>query len=220
MERGRERAGAGRHDERVQDDLPQHHAEGMQQRGMIAIGQLDQQRHDREQEVAVAAEDQRGGCRGFRAEHRKRQARSHVADIAVGPGQSRERRLAQRQRAHDAADRHGDDERARCCQRRCNQKWRVVELRKRRFRHDDEQQRRQRHVEQEKIHPGEAGFRQRFDLPTGVANENQAEIRDCKIDDIEHFYMIFGANRVSTAGRAGLIHQPSTSAGHNTGLFD
>ena len=51
-------------------------------------------------------------------------------------------------------------------------------------------------------------------------NENQAEIRDRKIDDIEQFYVVFGANRVSTTGLAGLIPRPSTSAGHNTGLFD
>jgi hypothetical protein len=54
----------------------------------------------------------RGGRRGFRAEHGKRQARPHIADIAIGAGQSGKRRLAERQGAEEAADHHGNDERA------------------------------------------------------------------------------------------------------------
>jgi hypothetical protein len=51
---------------------------------------------------------------------------------------------------------------------------------------DDEQQCRQRHVEQEEVHPGEASFRQALRLAAGEANENQAEIRHGEIENIDH----------------------------------
>ena len=110
MQRGGQRAGAGRHDQRVQHDLPRRNAERMQQRRMLAIGQRDQQRHDRKQENAVAAEDQRGRRRRLGAEHGQRQTRAHIADIAVGAGEARHGGLAQRQVADDPAGDHGEHE--------------------------------------------------------------------------------------------------------------
>ena len=55
---------------------------------MIAIAALDQEWHGREQENAVTAEDQRGRRSRFRAQHGERKRRPHVADIAVGTGQT------------------------------------------------------------------------------------------------------------------------------------
>ena len=168
VQRSRQRAGAGRHDQGVQRDLPQHHAERVQQRRMVAVGQLDQERNDREQKDAVAAEDQGRRRRRLGAEHGEREARAHIADIAVSAGEARERRLAQRQRTDEPPYSHGDDERDHGRKRGRDQEWRVVQFRERRFRHDPEQQRRQRHVEQEEIHPGEAGFRQSLGVRLGV----------------------------------------------------
>jgi hypothetical protein len=82
-------------------------------------------------------------------------------------------RAGQRDHGGERADQHRD-------------RGRVVEFRKRRFRHDAEQERRQRCVEQEEIHPGEAGFRQSFGLAAGEADEDQAEIWQCEIEDIDH----------------------------------
>jgi hypothetical protein len=48
MQRCEGRAKAGRHDQRVEHDLPRHDAERVQQRAMLAIGERDQYRHDRE----------------------------------------------------------------------------------------------------------------------------------------------------------------------------
>jgi hypothetical protein len=45
MQRRNDRTEANRHDQRVEQDVFHDHAEGMHDRGMIAIGQLDQERH-------------------------------------------------------------------------------------------------------------------------------------------------------------------------------
>jgi hypothetical protein len=107
---------------------------------VIAIGQFDQQRYDRKQEDGVAAEDQRGGRRGLRPEHRQREAGAHIADIAECAGQTRQRRLAERQRPEQPPHNHGQNERAGGGERGCYQEGGIVELRKRRPRHDAEQQ--------------------------------------------------------------------------------
>lgn len=194
VQRCRERAGAGRHDQRIEHDLPQHDAERLQKRRMIAIAELDEEQHRREQENAVTAEDQRGWRGSFRAQHGERKPRPpHIADIAVSTGETRQRGFAQRQTARKMSNRHRRNKRGAGPERRCNQKrWWVVELRKRCFRHDDEQQGRQRHVEQEEVHPSEAGFRQLLRLAAGEADENQAEIRHRKIENIDHFKERFG----------------------------
>jgi heat shock protein HspQ len=107
---------------------------------MIAFAELDQQRHDREQENAVAAEDQRGRCRCIGAEHGTRQPRSQPS-----------------------------------C-RRCSRGPRTSSL--------------------------AAG------LAEGKADEDQAEIRHGKIENVDHFRGIF-----SPIGYSGQEDKVNSSAG-------
>jgi hypothetical protein len=132
-----------------------------------------------------------GRCCRLAAEHGQRQPRAHIADIAVSAGKPRNRRLAQRQFADQLADDHGDRKGEHGAERGRDQEWRIVEFGERRSRHDPEQQRRQRHVEQEEVHPGEPGLRQRLGSPAGVADEDQAEIGYRQIDYIDHAEMNF-----------------------------
>lgn len=101
------------------------------------------------------------------------------------------------------------------------QEWRVIEFRERRLGHDAEQQRRQRDVEQEEVHPGEAGFRQPLGFAAGEANEDQAEIYGSyKIEDVYHGEGLLGAPRRASCNQSGLIRTLAPSIGHNHGLFD
>jgi hypothetical protein len=109
--------------------------------------------------------------------------------------------LAQRQLAHELADQHRNDEGSHGRKRGRDQKWRVVQLRERGFRHDPEQQRRERRVEQEKIHPGQAGVGQALGLAAGKADEDQAEIGYGEINDIDHFGVIFSSQRLISCSR-------------------
>jgi hypothetical protein len=70
---------------------------------------------------------------------------------------------------------------------------RVVQLGKRRLRHDAKQQRRQRNVEQEEIHPAKARFRQPLCLAAGETDEDQAEIGKRKVEDIGHRQNVFSS---------------------------
>ena len=186
MQRCRERSGASRHDQRIEHDLPDHQTERVQQRPVFAIGERNQQRHDRKQKDAVAAEDQRGRRRGLRAEHRQRQTGAHVADIAECAGKTCQRRFTKRQPPEQPSHNHGQNERAGGAERGRDQKRRIVEFRERRLRHDAEQQGGQRHVEQKEVHPGQACLRQVFGFSAGKADEDQAEIRQRQIEDIDH----------------------------------
>src|SRR6185437_535111 len=112
-----------------------------------------------------------------------------------------------RQAACKMTDRHGRDKSCNGPERCRNQKWWVVQFSKRRFRHDDEQQRRQRHVEQKEVHPGEAGFRQALRLTAGEADENQAEIRYGEIENIDHFKGGFGKLLKALTGEIRLIQE-------------
>jgi hypothetical protein len=82
-----------------------------------------------------------------------------------------------------------------------DQKRRVVQFRKRGFRRDHEQQRRQRYAEQEKIHPGKAGFGQRLSFTAGEADEDRAEIRHGEIKNIDHFRAMIVAACGAAPGR-------------------
>jgi hypothetical protein len=59
-------------------------------------------------------------------------------------------------------------------------------LLQRRLRDDAIEQRRQRHVEDEEVHPGEARLRDCLELPAAKPQEDQAEERQRQIDDLEH----------------------------------
>ncbi len=74
-----------------------------------------------------------------------------------------------------------------------------------RFGHDAEQQRRQRNIEQEEIHPGEAGFRQPLGLAAGKTDEDQAEIGNRKVKNIGHAGKVFSS---AFSGRWRRIRQP------------
>ena len=165
---------------------------------MIAIGQFDQERHDRKQKDAVAAEYQRGRRRRLAPKHGKRQSGTHIADVAVGAREPRQRRFPKRYPADELPGDHGQDKGGDGSKGGRDQEWRVIEFRERRLGHDAEQQRRQRYVEQEEVHPGEAGFRQPLGFTAGEANEDQAEIRQRKIEDVYHGKGLFGAPRHPT----------------------
>jgi heat shock protein HspQ len=129
--------------------------------------------------------------------------------------ETRQRHLTQGQSAHEFSNQHRRQKSRHSAQCRRNQEWRVVQLGERRFRHDDEQQRRQRDIEQEEIHPGEAGFRQAPGLAAGKADEDQAEIRHCKIENVDHFQGIFSPVRYSgqedkVNSSAGALASPPT----------
>jgi hypothetical protein len=205
MQRCGEGSGASRHDQRIEHDLADHDAKRVQQ-GPVLAGECKQQRYNRKQKDGVAAEDQRGGRGSLRPEHRQRQTRAHIADIAERAGKTRQGRFTERQPPEQPPHNHGQNERAGGAERGCDQKWRVVEFRKRRLRHDAEQQGRQRNVEQEEVHPGQACFRQVFGFSAGKADEDQPEIRQRQIEDIHHGQNVFffvarlesGARRVSS----------------------
>ena len=58
---------------------------------------------------------------------------------------------------------------------------------------DAEQERRQRDIQQEEIHPGETGFRQPFGLAAGKTDEDQAEIGQRQIEYISHAGSVFSS---------------------------
>jgi hypothetical protein len=192
-------ARASRHDQRVQDDLTCHETERMQPMPAFAVGQRDQQRHDRKQKDAVAAEDQRGRRGGPGTEHGQRQAGAHIADIAVAAGKARQRRLAERQPPDQPARNHGEGKGTDRAEGGGDQEWRVVEFLKRRLRGDAEQQRRQRDIEQEEVHPGQTLLRKALGLAAGVADEDQAEIRQREIENGDHgetsLFIVVGPDR-------------------------
>ena len=104
--------------------------------------------------------------------------------------------------------------------------WRVIEFRKRRLRHDPEQQSGQRNIEQEEVHPRQAMLREAFDPATGEADEDQPEIRQCEIENVDHggasFSSVFAPIGIlnGPAHCKRLIHPFASSIGHNHGLFD
>src|SRR3954447_16191566 len=88
---------------------------------------------------------------------------------------------------------HSKDEGADGRKRGCDQEWRVVQFGKWCLRHDAKQQRRQRNVQQEEVHPGEARFRQPSGLAAGKADENQAKIGKREVEDIDHLENVFSS---------------------------
>jgi hypothetical protein len=103
---------------------------------------------------------------------RVRQPRAHEADIAVAAGQPRDRRL----RDIAAPDCHADGERERKGpqrrQRGGEDEVDLCELFERGLGEDAVEQGRQRHVKDEKIHPGQSGIGDLLELAAGKADEN------------------------------------------------
>ena len=62
----------------------------------------------------------------------------------------------------------------------------VVELLERRLGQDAEEQRRQRQIDDEKIHPRQAAVGNALEPPTGEAQEDQAEIGQREVEDVDH----------------------------------
>jgi hypothetical protein len=72
------------------------------------------------------------------------------------------------------------------CKRRCQHERNVVELLKRRLRKDAVEQAWQRDIDEKKMQPGEPGFRDLLHPAAGIAEEDQAEIRQRQIEDVDH----------------------------------
>ena len=80
-------------------------------------------------------------------------------------------------------------------------------------------------MEREQVHPGKASFRQALALPQGQPDENHAEIRQGRVEDIDHgkvvFWQRFATIRMPGAGPGrGEIGPMPPSIGSNHGLFD
>ena len=187
MECRDQRAEIGRDDERMQQDLPGDKPDGRQKRPALTVGQHHQQRYGRKQKDGVETEDQRHRRGRLRAERRERQSRPHVTDVAVAAAETGHRGFAHRELCDELRAEHRQEERARGRQRSGDHERRIVQLLERRLCKRSKEQRWQRHVEQEKIHPLQAGFRQPLILPARIADEDQPEIRKGKIQNIDHW---------------------------------
>jgi hypothetical protein len=62
----------------------------------------------------------------------------------------------------------------------------IGQLLQRRLRNDPIEQRRQRHIKDEEVHPGESGVRNRLEFPTAKPEEDQTKKRQRQVDDFEH----------------------------------
>jgi hypothetical protein len=51
----------------------------------------------------------------------------------------------------------------------------------------------QRNIEQEEVHPRQTLFRQTLGLAAGEADEDQAEIRQCEIEDVDRGRVTFSS---------------------------
>jgi hypothetical protein len=114
------------------------------------------------------------------------ESRAHEADIAVAAGQPRDGRL----RDIAAPDRHADGERYRegpeRRQRGGEDEVDLGELFERGLRQDTVEQSRQRHIEDEEIHPGQRGIGDLLELAAGKADENQPEKRQREVENVDH----------------------------------
>ena len=119
----------------------------------------------------------------------------------------------------------GNSEGGQCRQRGREDERDVVEFLERCPRHDAEEQCRQRHIEQEEVHPRQPVLRQGLGLAAGEPDENQAEIRQCEIENVDHRDGSFSTWLPPLGGLQGpaqqrLIRPFASSIGHNHGLFD
>ena len=67
-----------------------------------------------------------------------------------------------------------------------NTKSTWASLLQRRLRQDAVEQRRQRHIDDEEIHPGQRGIGDLLELAAGKTDEDQPEKRQRQIEDVDH----------------------------------
>ena len=92
-----------------------HDAERVQQRLVLAVGQRDQSGTIENRKMLSQQKISAVGAAALAAEHGQRQARAHIADIAVAAGKPGQRHLAQRQPADQLPGDHGQREGAAWC---------------------------------------------------------------------------------------------------------
>ena len=145
--------------ERVQHDTLDHLHHDRADAALLRSGDRYQRRHQGEQQQRIEAENQRDGHGRFRPKRGQRETWAHVADIAVAagePGDRGFRHIALAQRQPDGEGNEKGAERRQCGG---GDEIGACQLLQRRLRQDAVKQRRQRHVEDEEIHPGERTVR-------------------------------------------------------------
>ena len=135
---------------------------------------------------ASKREDQRDRHRGLGPDGGEREAGAHVADVAEAAGDGGDCRLAQVAAPQDEADDVGDGEGAGGCEHGRRHEVDLGELLERRPGEDAEEQRRQRHVEDEDVHPREPRIGDAPPLAAGKADEDDAEEGEREVEDREH----------------------------------
>ena len=163
-----------RHVEGMRQDPPDDPADRRRQAELVEARHRHQQRHDREQEQVVEDEDQddRGAGRG--ADRREDQRRPHIADVGIGPGDALHHRL--RPCPGCSASRcEGEREGAEGREGRGGDEGPVRQLIQGLVGDEPVEQARQRHVDQEELHPGEPGLGLLHHLAAEEAEPDQAE---------------------------------------------
>ncbi len=183
---GRDDAKQGRQDERMQRDPPEHLENVPGEPFLVGARERHERGHQREQEDIVEAEDQRDRGGGVRSERRQSEPRPHIADIAIAAGEPCHGRARNVTTAYEHPQRKRQHERGERRQRGADDEARVGELIKGRLRDDAVEQRRQRHVDDEEIHPGEPAIGDRLEFSARQSEEDQTEERQRQIDDVEH----------------------------------
>ncbi len=166
---------------------------------LLATGHRHHRRRDGEMHDVFEAEDQRHRHGRLLAKGDQRQPRPHIADIAVGGGQPLDRRFGDlaarpehRCHEHQAEDDEGRKDRPK----------NVAPLGQpldRRFGQKLEKQRRQRDIDDERVHPA-----QRFERLAGYArnrepHEDEAEERQDQPKNVRHWRSISTIRRGASA---------------------
>ncbi|ESR26587.1 hypothetical protein N177_0806 [Lutibaculum baratangense AMV1] len=183
LEIGGQHAGERRQDEGVQEDPPRDLQRQRPLGHRLPGGQGHHERHQREHQRAVEAEDQRRrhGRRG--PECRQRQARPHIAHVRVSASRTLYRRspaTARERIAHEGRDHEHDARRG----GRGDHEGPLLQLLERRLGDQLEEQRGKREVDDEGVEPGEPFRRVPDELPGDEAEQDQAEERRRKRYDL------------------------------------
>ena len=160
-----------------------------------------QERQQREQQHGIEHENQRRRHGRTGAERGQRQPRPHITDVGIGPENPLDGRFADIAARNEKPDAEREEERDIGAQRRRGDKAPVGQLFKRRRPDQLEEQRRQRDVNNEEIHPGEAALGDLHEAPAGKPEQDQAEKREGKGND--------GAHRPRLTARSGQADLPA-----------
>ncbi len=169
------------------DDLAGHIQRKLRRGTLVAACNGHHRRRDNEMRGVFEADDERHRHRRLFAERQKRNARAHIADIAVTCRETLDRRFSEAVFPDKTTDQEHNQENAIGTDEAGGNEIHPRQFFHRRFRHQLEKQRRQRRVDDEGVQPAHRLDRLFRDARSAVADQDEAEKRQQQSHDVSHY---------------------------------